>query len=587
MADARGKVDLTEVGTPERRSFRVQQLVAPLLVAAAIFAYRNSLQGPFVLDDLTAIQGNRTIRTLWPPWSALSPPPSSAVTGRPLVNLSLAINYALSGLDPGSYHLFNLGIHILSVLLLFGITRRTLRSPGLQSRYSSGAHGIATAVALLWAVHPLTTESIDYTIQRTELLMGFFFFLTLYCALRGFESPEKQLWPVAAVGSFALGLGCKEVIVVAPLVVLAYDSLFWSGSLFDALKRHRRLYAGFVVVLGLFVLLVGTRLRGAFRGLGRRMSPWNYLLTQTGVIVHYLRLAVWPHPLAADYDGWPIATSIEAVLPWLAIVSALLALTVWGLARRRRLAFLGVWFFLILAPTSSFRPIAVEVAAERRMYLPLAAVVALGVLGGHALLARINARKAIGIVSVTALAIVLSIVTLRRNETYRDTLSFWSDVVAKRPDNPRARIWLAKHLRERGRNAEALEHLVAAVHLQPENEDAQYGLAVALASQGRIDEAIQHYREALRINPKDVSAHNNLGVALARRGEIAEALDHYRTAIRIDPSHAGAHYNLALQLAYQGFTAEAIEHARSAIRLKPDFAPARRLLVMLRGGAGG
>jgi tetratricopeptide (TPR) repeat protein len=568
---------------PSRGISLVERLAPLLIVLAGIASYSNAFRGPFVLDDLTAIPNNASIRTFG---NALSPPAHSPVTGRPLVNLSLAFNYALGGLDVTSYHVVNVAIHLLAALVLFGIVRRTLAAPRMSERYRDAASGIATAVALLWVVHPLTTESVDYTIQRTELLMGLFFLLTLYCALRGFESRKAWRWHAAALAAFALGLGSKEVIAVAPVVVLAYDWLFWSPSFKAALRRHRILYIGFAVVLLLFALFVGTRLRGAFTGLSRRMSPWDYALTQSGAIVRYLRLAVWPRPLAADYDGWPIATSLRSVLPYVALLLSLVALTLWGLVRRRALAFVGVWFFLILAPTSSFRPLAAEVVAERRMYLPLAAAVVLAVLAGRALLARIAAPRGVGIASVAVLAAILGIVTVRRNETYRTTLSFWNDIVAKRPDNPRARIWLAKHLREAGRNAEAVQHLTTAVHLQPRNGDAQYSLGVALASAGRTEEAIEHYREALRINPQDASAHNNLGAALASRGEIAEAIDQYLQAIRINPAHAGAHYNLALVLANLGELQEAIAHLESAIRVKPDFSTARQMLKDLRQRTG-
>jgi tetratricopeptide (TPR) repeat protein len=571
---------------PERKSFRLDRLVAPLLVAAGLFAYHNALRGPFVLDDLYAIQSNQTIRTLWPPWGALSPPAHSAVTGRPLVNLSLAFNYALHGLDVTSYHGFNLTAHILSALVLFGIVLRTLRSPDLRSRYRVGAVGIATAAALLWVVHPLTTESVDYTIQRTELLMGLFFLLTLYFALRGFETPERWGWHAAALAAFALGLGSKEVIAVAPAVVLAYDRLFWSTSFKEALRRRRLLYGGFAVVLVLFVLVVGARFSRTFTAfVAHEITPWQYGLTESGVILHYLCLALWPDRLAADYAGWPIATSAVSVLPSLIAVGALFALTVWGLVRQKKIAFLGVFFFLVLAPTSSFRPMPAEVAAERRMYLPLAAVVLLFVLAGHTLLRRVDAPRAAGRGLVAVLAVVLALVTVRRNEDYRTTLSFWSDIVAKRPDNPRARMWLGNYLYEHGKRAEAYEHLATAVRLQPKDAQAQYGLGVVLASQGRTDEAIERYRTSLLMDPQNAAAHNNLGIVLAARRQTEEAIEHYLAAIRIDPAHAGAHYNLALILADRVRMDEAIGHLEAALRLKPDFPEARRALDGFRSRA--
>jgi Flp pilus assembly protein TadD len=561
-------------------------VAAPLLLAAGLAAYHNSFQGAFVLDDLSAIVENRTIRTLFPPWAAFSPPARSAVTGRPVVNLSLAINYALGGLDVTSYHLFNLMIHVLAALVLFGIVRRTLAAaPNLSDGYRAKASEIAVAVGLLWIVHPLTSESVDYVIQRTELLMSLFFLLTIYCALRGFESAERR-WHVAALVAFAFGMGSKEVIVVAPAVVLVCDGLFWSRSFKEAVRRHFLLYGGFFVVLALSLLFVATRFRRTFVGFAHpAISPVEYALTESGVIVHYLRLTVWPDALTADYTGWPVAKSIASVLPSLIVCTALIASTIWGLVRRRPLAFLGTWFFLILAPTSSFRPIPNEIAAERRMYLPLAAVVVLAVIAGDALLRRVRAPRPSRAAAVAAVAIALAILTVRRNADYRTTLSFWTDVVTKRPENPRGHIWLGNYLYSHGSVADGIRHLSEAVRLKPSDWSAQYSLGVMLAGEGKLEEAIEHYREALRVNPRNAATHNNLGLSLANGGKIDEAIEHYETAIRLDPRHAYAHFNLAIELAKRGRRPEAAEHIQTAIRLEPRIPGARHALESLRRAA--
>ena len=569
---------------PSSRRSRVELLAPILVVLAGIVAYHNSLHGAFVLDDVFAITNNRTIRTLSPLAGVLSPPERSPVAGRPLVNLTFALNYAISEYDVTSYHVFNVVFHVLSGLLLFAICLRTLRSPDLRVRYGGSAPGIAAAAALLWTVHPLVTETVDYVTQRTELLMGFFFLLTVYCSMRSFESKRRTVWHVAALAAFALGLASKEVIVVAPAVVFVADWLFWSGSPKEALRRNRRLYIGYAAVVVAFVAVLGTRLRRAFTGLSARMSPLAYALTQTGVIVYYLRLAFWPHPLASDYEDWPVADSVMSVLPWLMLVLLLLAVTAWGLARHRKLAFLGVWFFLILAPTSSFRPLSVEPAAERRMYLPLAAVVVLAVLAGYELSKRIRAPRAVPWTIVAFLAVVLSIVTIRRHEVYRTTVSFWTDVVEKRQFNTRARIWLGKHFQDTGNRSEALRYFEEAVHLNSANAEAHYDLATVLLEEGRNDEAIGHFREALRLNPNDVSAHNNLALALQARGETDEAIEHFREALRINPNHFNAHCNLAVALAAKGSMAEATQQIDAAIRLRPDSAAARRIREQFRWG---
>jgi hypothetical protein len=199
----------------ESASRRRTMLGGVVIALAVLAAYGNSLHGPFVFDDLTSIPENPTIRHLADLGQVLSPPSvaGTSVAGRPLVNFTLAMNYAWGGLDVVGYHAFNIVIHLLSGLTLFGIGRRTLMrfparafSPASVPR-GSGAVGtnpdqkadlipllLAFAVALLWSLHPLQTESVTFVVQRTESLMGLFYLLTLYCFIRGAASSRPRLW---------------------------------------------------------------------------------------------------------------------------------------------------------------------------------------------------------------------------------------------------------------------------------------------------------------------------------------------------------------------------------------------------------
>jgi len=202
-----------------------------LVVCAGFYAYHNSLHGAFVFDDEVAILTNPSIRQFWPLWSVLSAPAGTVVSRRPIVNVSFAINYALGGLNVWGYHVVNAGIHILAALALYGIVRRTLRRPGLRERYGEGTAWLALAVALVWVVHPLQTESVNYTTQRTELLMGLFFLLTLYCVIRGAESSSRATaWYVVAVlSSYSRAIRIKS------------DSPEMYSNLGNALVRQGRL----------------------------------------------------------------------------------------------------------------------------------------------------------------------------------------------------------------------------------------------------------------------------------------------------------------------------------------------------------
>jgi len=617
-------------GKPGRQSrwfaASAHKLIPGLLIAAPLAVYHSSFTGPFIWDDLDSISGNPYIRALWPLTNVMSWPRNSTVAARPVAAFSLAINYALGGLEVWGYHAFNLTVHVLAGLLLFGIVRRTLGSPRFGEAHQRRAPWLAMVVALIWLVHPLNTEGVTYVIQRTELLFGLFLLLTLYCVIRGSSSSQPGPWYLASVAACALGMGSKEVMVGAPLIVVLYDGWFLSGSFREGFRRRWGLYVG---LAGTWLILAGlgaTAVHSASAGFHLSVTPWQYARTQFGVIVHYLRLALWPHPLALDYYDWPVANTVSTIVPPAVVVLTLVAATVWAARHQPGLAFLGAWFFIVLAPTSSILPLVGEFAAERRMYVPLAAVITLIVIGGDAglryLLGRSEAgdilRRGLTAGVVVAVAATLGYVTMRRNEDYRSVLSVWSDAVAKRPDNARAQNNLGTAFNLLGRVAEARGHYSEAVRIKPNYYDARTNLAFLLTRQGELDEAIAHLSEAVKIRPSSASAHKQLGVALARKGRFEEAIAHYSEALRvmpgdaelysnlaralhregrledaiayydeslqIRPNHAWTHYNLGEALVQAGRFDEAARHFESAMRLEPNHSGARRALADLRSG---
>lgn len=325
---------------------KVMERKIPLwLILAGGLAYSNSFSVPFIFDDRRGIVDNPHIRQCWPLHAAFRTPSRGAVAGRPLVNFSLALNFAVSGLEVWSYHLLNLVVHLGNSLLLYGILGRTLRRI-LMGGDESTARVLAFAATLLWMVHPLLTESVTYVVQRTELLMGFFMLLTLFCVCRGAESSRPHAWYVGAVTACFWGMGCKETMVVTPILVLAYDSLFLSPSWRVALRRRWGLYAGLAASWAPLAFLVAHGYHHEVAGFHfPEMTPWDYAKTQCGVLLYYLRLSLWPHPLVLDYSDWPIArAAADFAVPGL-VVLALLVATGFGWSYRVGASFLGVWFF--------------------------------------------------------------------------------------------------------------------------------------------------------------------------------------------------------------------------------------------------
>jgi len=557
-----------------------------VLIGVGLLAYSNSFHNGFIYDDLPYIVDNPRFHRLWPPGPIVSH------TSRPVVLLSLALNYAVGGLNPWGYHLFNVAVHILAALTLYGVARRTLVSESLQSRFGEAAPWLAMVISLAWLVHPLQTESVTYTIQRGESLMGLFYLLSLYSVIRSVGPSRNGWWRVGAVASCALGMACKPVMVTAPVVLLLYDRAFLAKSWRETLRQRWPLYACLAATWLLLPLLLanGASEWKPSAGFGYEKISWpSYLFTQPGAILHYLRLALWPAPLCFDYGweyGWPAARTLGEALPTSIAVAALLAGTAWAWRQKPAIGFLGAWFFIILAPTSSFVPLA-DLVVEHRMYLPLAAVVAAVVvggfeLGGNLLSGQPQTRGILGGAACLALALPLTLLTIRRNRDYLSGFTIWQDTVSKRPTNPRAHNALGLILVQAGQTAEGINQYEQAVRIKPDYGQAHNNLAVALFEMDKVDDAIRHFERALAIKPDDAEAHDNFAIALFELGRVKEATAHFEQAVRIKPDLAAAHFNLGVAFEQTGRRADAIEQFERALQLKPDYAEARSRLARLR-----
>jgi tetratricopeptide (TPR) repeat protein len=527
---------------PRSASWRL--VPAAVIVCAGIGAYANSVRGAFVLDDLDAVVRNFSIRSLA---TALAPPANTTVAGRPFLNLTLALSYAVGGLDPIAFHVGNVAVHVAAALLLFGLLWRTLSLPVFDADGHATARGTALATAVLWVVHPITTASVTYTVQRAESLMGMLFLLTLYAVLRSATSQRSGWWRVLAVAACALGMGTKEAMAAAPLAALAFDRTFLSGSFAAAWKRRGGLY---VALAATWSLLVASVVSSGGRGESVTMSsavlsPLHYAMTQCEWLVRYARLVLWPHPLVFDYGfpdaGVTILRTFSAWAPWGAAVGVMIAATVVAGRRRPALAFVVLVAAAILAPSSSVLPIVTEVAAEHRMYLPSAALVLLVVLAAGALL-----RKA-GVVptsprwrwwirsAVAVVAAVLAALTVLRNRDYRSAEVLWRDTVSKRPGNARAHVNLGLELLARGDLAGAMASFERAVTIKPDFAEGWTNQGLMFAKLGQIDRAIATYDHALQVQPDFQPAFYNRALAWIAKGELDRAVADFTKASELNP----------------------------------------------------
>ncbi len=505
-----------------------------VIVVATVLAYLNTFANPFIFDDELIIVNNPDLHRL-----------RVGIAARWLVNLTFKINYATGQLRVADYHAANLLIHVVAALVLYGVVRRTLRLPRVGDAWKRHGDMLAGVVAVLWAVHPLQTQSITYICQRYESMMGLCYLATLFTFVRGVQAAGQRraaAWYGLSVVVCLLGMGTKEPMVTAPLVILLYDVLIAAPSPRAALRERGLVHVGLWLTVGVFALLemqmfcvVGQR----GQGVTLAITPLSYLLTQMQVIPHYLRLSVVPYPLCFDY-AWPLVSDwTEAVVPGFVLVGLGLV-TLWLFLRRRPESFLGLWFFCILAPTSSVVPVP-DAAYEYRMYLPLAAVLSLVVLGVYRLLySRIIENRPLSVVGMAAVAALVMggiTMTVQRNRVYRSALTVWADVVRARPENLRGRLNFSSALLTVGRDVEAereartvAEQLAHCTTLSAED----------IPAWGRTAQESDLYRDARHY----AIAHNYLGIACIKRGDTSTAESHFAEAVRLLPQFEDAARNL-------------------------------------------
>jgi Flp pilus assembly protein TadD len=503
---------------------------------------------PFVFDDVHAIVQNLRIRE----WSL-----DLFQSDRPLVELTLALNYALDGLHVPGYHVVNLALHLACGALLFDVVRRTFRLTGAAAGREDDA---AFFAALLFIVHPLQTESVTYVIARSEVVMALCYLATLDLVLVAEAHPHRRLtlWVLATV-TCALGMAAKPIMVTAPLAVwwLSWWVLapptrprlaFASTPPAVEVPRRWPLHAGLVAtwaVLG--ALFAGRRHPGAGFDIG--LDPLEYLRTQLGVTWHYFRLLVWPVGQTLDYD-WPLAERWSDPAVWIPGLGwVLLLVGVLWLARsgRRAATFWLGFAILVLLPSSSVIPIA-DLAFEHRMYLSVGGFAALAALAGAAVAARAPAPIGPRLVAALGLAaaVTLGWIAFARNEVWRDPVVLWTDNLARTPAKQRVYRNLEEAYQRRGDQVGMRRVVLAEIdslqrlhRADPRDARLLSGLASSLSRVGRNEDALAAILEAIRLDPRDPVARAAHGALLMQLARPEEAIPPLEMAAAMIEGHVG------------------------------------------------
>jgi tetratricopeptide (TPR) repeat protein len=595
MAGATGR-------TWRRQGFRLLAIWGLVLVA-----YSNSFQAALVFDNASVIGADPRIRAATPEnvefiltgryWYVNT----SAGLYRPFTTFSYLLNYAVlgNGPRPAGYHIVNFVLHEVNVALVYALGVLVF-----------GETAPALALAAIWGLHPLLTESVTNIVGRADLLAALGVLAGLLCHVKGASAAGRRrvAWLGGLAAAQAVGLFSKESAAVLPGLMLLYD-LTWRER--AAWRRRAPAYAAVALPFAAFFCLrsgFGTHMLIDFSENPLVSAGfWTARLTAVKVIGKYLCLFLWPARLSADYSynavplfGWRVSSWEDAkALIALAVCLGAALLAILLAVRRRRtgkpLLFFLVFFFVALLPASNLIVLIGSIMAERFLYLPSVGLAGSVVAAVYALGQRRSPqRPAAAQIAWAALGLLCLAFTARtyaRNFDWQDDLSLWTSAVDVCPGSARPHYNLARELeRVPGRLPEAIAEYQAALRIEPGHADAHNNLGNALSGiPGRLPEAIAEYQAALRIEPGRAEAHNNLANALARiPGRLPEAIAEYQAALRIRPDNAEGHYNLAnALLRMPERLPEAIAEYRAALRIEPGHADAHNNLGNALSGIPG
>ncbi len=353
-------------------SKRFNLIAFGVIAVLVLITYANTFTASFHFDDNPAIVENPFIRHVT--WDNIM---HLLSTNRPTVDLSIMLNFQLFELNVWGWHLFNILNHIANSWLVYLLVLWTLTLPVLAKKYAAKAKRMAFFCALLFAVHPIQTESVTYIISRSETVTTFFYLLSIMMFIQSVRK-GNSLYVAAAMVFSLLAMQSKEWAVTLPAVVMLYDFLFLSeGKIKPVLSRwYNYVLIALPWALVLYKVPLFSGGPAASYGFGMTTStgltPVTYLMTSLNVLWTYVRLMILPIKQNLDYD-YPVAKTIFELPTFLSLLGhvAVVVAAVWLYKKKgmRIFAFGAAWFYITLSPVQSFVPV-MDVIFEHRLYLP-------------------------------------------------------------------------------------------------------------------------------------------------------------------------------------------------------------------------
>jgi len=540
-------------------------LAAGLLVVMTTVAYLPAMQAGYVWDDDVYVTENPLLvapNGLWRIWFSQDSPSQYF----PMVYTSFRFEYALWGLNPRGYHITNILLHAINVLLLWWVLR-FLFIPG------------AWLAAAIFALHPVHVESVAWIAERKNLLVALFSFLSLLVWIRFADRSYqcRRAWPLYVISLliYVQALLSKTTACTLPAALML---VLWLKRVPVDVKRWLQITP--YVLLGLAMGILTVWWEEHHQGTNPMvlgLNPIESALLAGRALWFYIGKLIWPVNLTFSYPYWKFDVTNPLQYGWL--LSCLIV--AWGMwVWREKLGrgpIAAIMFFVAaLLPMLGFLPLYTffyTYVADHYQYVASVGPIALVAAVGHLTAARLGRWKnAIAKIIIAIVLVTLGTLTWHQCHIYKDAETLWCDTLRKNPDSWMAHTHLASIMLAQGKSEEAIRHYFQALRIRPFCAGIHHNLGNAMLVEGKLDEAVNHYRQALQFQPNYADTHNNLGTAFKSQGKLEDAITCYRQALQIKPDHAEAHSNLGDALLAQGKFGEAADHYRQALQIYPDSA---------------
>jgi tetratricopeptide (TPR) repeat protein len=544
---------------------------ALLLTAVTIFVYRPAWNGRFLWDDdvyitnnelLTAPDGLRRI------WFSLDSPSQYF----PLVYSSFRLEHAIWGLNPAGYHWANLVLHVANALLVCAVLAR-LKVPG------------AWLAGVIFALHPVQVESVAWITERKNVLMAFFFLLTLLAWIAFVDERTKRPWMSYGLSLilYLLALSAKTTACTLPAALFL---ILWLQNKPIGWKRIFQIIPFLVlgVAMGGLAMWWERYHQGTSRTVFTFLTPIERVLVASRAVWFYLGKLIWPSNLTFIYPRWDIAPTKFLNYVWL-LAGSILCVAIYFLRRYvgRSVEVAAAFFIATLSPVLGFIMLYTfryTFVADHYQYVACIGPIALGSVGLVNLADTFKNRRTL-ILGVTLCVVAfLATLTWRQAAMYRDIETLWRTTLTRNPGCWMAHNNLGIALFEKGQLDEAIAHYRTTLKMQPDFWDADYNLGSALLGKGEVDEAILYCDKAVAKQPNDPDAQVTLANALVQKKQIDDAIIHYQKALAIRPDYFLARYGLGHALLEKGQLDAAIEHCRAALLIRPDSSDCHTVLAI-------